>query len=140
MTGLNEGIYMMSAYRDEPVYGKVWPGAATFIDWFHPNATDYWVNQFEQFYKILPIDGVWLDMNEVSNSCNGECWHYPALNFTNMAFTPGGVDLNQKTMDILAKHYTSDPSLQGLYIEYNIHSTYGFLESKATNQWLTQER
>lgn len=78
-------------------------------------------------------------MNEASNFCNGECWHYPALNSTNMAYVPGQTDLNVKNMDLLAKHYTENKEDQEMYIEYNIHSTYGFLESKATNKFLVEE-
>jgi alpha-glucosidase (family GH31 glycosyl hydrolase) len=79
------------------------------------------------------MDGVWLDMNEVSNFCNGECWHYPALNNTNLPFVPGETDLNNKCMDILARHFSKVIGQEDIYIEYNVHSTYGFLESKATS-------
>ena len=46
--------------------GQVWPGPTYFPDFLHPNAQNYWTDQLREFYKQVPIDGVWIDMNEVS--------------------------------------------------------------------------
>jgi hypothetical protein len=32
-----------------------------------------------QFHAMAPIDGVWIDMNEISNMCDGECPHVPPV-------------------------------------------------------------
>ncbi|KAH9483447.1 putative alpha/beta-glucosidase agdC [Psilocybe cubensis] len=56
--------------------GVVWPGVTVFPDWFHPNAQQFWTNEFESFYNPdtgLDIDGAWIDMNEPSNFCNLPC-------------------------------------------------------------------
>lgn len=52
--------------------GQVWPGPTYFPDFLNPNAQSYWTDQFEDFHASLPIDGVWIDMNEVSNFCNSD--------------------------------------------------------------------
>ncbi len=41
------------------------------VDFTHPEASEYWENEIELFYKNLNFDGLWLDMNEVSNFVNG---------------------------------------------------------------------
>ena len=53
--------------------GKVWPGLVYFPDWFNPNMTNYWNKEVSDFIDLLPVDGLWIDMNEASNFCNGEC-------------------------------------------------------------------
>eukprot|EP00599_Poterioochromonas_sp_BG-1_P003588 CAMPEP_0173147580 /NCGR_PEP_ID=MMETSP1105-20130129/9218_1 /TAXON_ID=2985 /ORGANISM="Ochromonas sp., Strain BG-1" /LENGTH=872 /DNA_ID=CAMNT_0014062089 /DNA_START=184 /DNA_END=2799 /DNA_ORIENTATION=+ len=50
--------------------GQVWPGPVYFPDFFHPKAQDYWTEQFTNFYSLVEIDGVWIDMNEIANFCN----------------------------------------------------------------------
>ncbi|KAK2776239.1 hypothetical protein FQN53_002770 [Emmonsiellopsis sp. PD_33] len=56
--------------------GAVWPGVTVFPDWFHPGASDYWINEFAQFFDAdtgVDIDGLWIDMNEAANFCNWPC-------------------------------------------------------------------
>lgn len=64
----------------------------------------------------MEFDGFWVDMNEASNFCNGECGYSPVI--TNLPYTPGQIDLNTKTLDLAATHYS------GL-IEYDVHTLYG---------------
>ncbi|OJD23576.1 hypothetical protein ACJ73_05070 [Blastomyces percursus] len=56
--------------------GVVWPGVTAFPDWFHPNAENYWVNEFAQFFDAqtgVDIDGLWIDMNEPANFYDYPC-------------------------------------------------------------------
>ena len=39
--------------------GSVWPGAASFPDWFHDNTQGYWDNEFKSFFSAS--DGVDID-------------------------------------------------------------------------------
>lgn len=48
-------------------YGKVWPGKSAFPDWFEKSTTEYWTKQLALFYQKMPFDGLWNDMNEISN-------------------------------------------------------------------------
>jgi alpha-glucosidase (family GH31 glycosyl hydrolase) len=128
--GLKLGVYIMSAYSEnKPALGKVWPGTAVFVDWYNPKASEYWQSQFVTFHNNFEFDGIWLDMNEASNFCDGECDHpETTYNKDTMPFIPGGKDLNNKAMDLASKHY-------GGKIEYDVHNTYGFYESKATSDF-----
>ncbi|EWC46792.1 hypothetical protein DRE_04037 [Drechslerella stenobrocha 248] len=53
--------------------GAVWPGYTVFPDWSAPNVQRWWDNEYLLWYKELPYDGIWLDMNEVSSFCVGSC-------------------------------------------------------------------
>ena len=53
--------------------GKVWPGHVVFPDWFHPKTQEYWTTCLRKWMTtLMPIDGVWHDMNECSNFLNGD--------------------------------------------------------------------
>ena len=49
------------------------PGRTTFVDFFHPNASQYWQDMLNTLYQKVKFSGIWLDMNEYSNFCNGPC-------------------------------------------------------------------
>ncbi|KAJ6537657.1 glycosyl hydrolases family 31-domain-containing protein [Mycena capillaripes] len=52
--------------------GLQWPGAVVWPDWFASNTQDWWTNEILTFFDPdtgVDIDGLWNDMNEVSNSC-----------------------------------------------------------------------
>ncbi|KAF2490057.1 hypothetical protein BU16DRAFT_169333 [Lophium mytilinum] len=56
--------------------GVVWPGVASFPDWFHPDVQTYWNNEFLSFFSAetgVDIDALWIDMNEASNFCPYPC-------------------------------------------------------------------
>uniref|UniRef100_A0A093UWK1 alpha-glucosidase n=1 Tax=Talaromyces marneffei PM1 TaxID=1077442 RepID=A0A093UWK1_TALMA len=54
----------------------MWPGAVSYVDWFHPNAQSYWTGQIESFFDDqsgVGVDGMWIDMNEPANFCGYPC-------------------------------------------------------------------
>ena len=71
--GLKRNVYVMEASGKTPYVGRVWPGPTTFVDFFHPNATQYWTDMLGRLYEKIKFDGIWLDMNELANFCDGAC-------------------------------------------------------------------
>ncbi|KAF3902501.1 Alpha-glucosidase [Orbilia brochopaga] len=65
-------VYMKNPDGSEYI-GAVWPGFTVFPDWSAPNVQKWWDNEYVQWYKEIPYDGIWLDMNEVSSFCVGSC-------------------------------------------------------------------
>ncbi len=104
------------------------------------------LSQLSNFLKLLPVDGIWLDMNEASNFCAGECPGYaytadtepfctngkcadtasskrPGFNPNNPPYDihnqgSQSTPLKIKTLDVDAQHY-------GGVLEYDAHSIYG---------------
>jgi alpha-glucosidase (family GH31 glycosyl hydrolase) len=64
----------IKAANGETYIGRVWPNEAAFIDWFSPNGAKFWKKGVQQLHDSLPFDGLWLDMNEASNFCDGVCY------------------------------------------------------------------
>ena len=68
--GLEMDVFIRDGFTGSPYMSQVWPGPTYFPDWLHPNATDYWTGSVGDFWNLVPFDGLWTDMNEVSNFCN----------------------------------------------------------------------
>ena len=95
--------------------------------------------QIAYFIDQVPVDGLWIDMNEPSNFCDGACGNAtseenirrvsPNFDPVHPPYTIGnrrGVGsttsspLNQKTLDMDAKHHSGATA-------YNMHNLYGKL-------------
>jgi alpha-glucosidase (family GH31 glycosyl hydrolase) len=70
--GLRQRVFVHDA-EGAPVHGVVWPGSVAWPDFGHPNATAYWGGLLADMHGRVPLDGLWLDMNEPSNFCDGAC-------------------------------------------------------------------
>jgi alpha-glucosidase (family GH31 glycosyl hydrolase) len=131
--GTTMDVFLKSPFNSSNFVGQVWPGPAVYVDWRHPNASSYWGSMLGYLHSQVAYDGIWLDMNEASNFCNGECSGDPAFNSSDIPYLPGGVSLNNKNIDLAVPHYGSDN-----VTEYDFHSLYGFYESIATSKYLQQ--
>lgn len=128
--GLENNVYVKND-KNENLLGRAWPGYVYFPDFFHPNSTEYWFRQLKKFHEAIGFDGIWLDMNEVTSLCDGECRlnsSSNSLNFdpNNPPYKPlnGGEPLYLHTISLSAKQYISTV--------YNLHNLYGWSETKAT--------
>ncbi|OWZ01106.1 hypothetical protein PHMEG_00027576, partial [Phytophthora megakarya] len=148
--GLEMDIFMTSS-DGKPYLGQVWPGPTYFPDFFHPDAESYWVEQLSRMHELMQYDGIWIDMNELSNFCNGlNCsrsdnvtcpnadsqttcclvctddeneWNHPPFAINNDGDqTP----IYYKTVSASAQQY-------GGVQQYNSHNLYGFTEAITTN-------
>ncbi|XP_051126124.1 alpha-glucosidase [Andrographis paniculata] len=124
--GLEADIYIKR--NGTPYLGKVWPGDTYFPDFFNPSAEPFWANEIKLFREVIPVDGLWIDMNELSNfittpSNDNSTIDNPPYKLNNSGSLRG---INEKTVPASALHYKN-------VTEYDIHNLYGLLESRATN-------
>ena len=63
--GIEMDIFIKNS-SGKPFIGKVWPGPTVFPDYTNPKATDYWTKLFDDYHKVIPYDGSWIDINEPS--------------------------------------------------------------------------
>jgi len=68
--GIEADVFVRDGFTNAPYVSQVWPGPTLMPDWLHPNTSAYWKASISDFWADAPFDGLWTDMNEVSNFCN----------------------------------------------------------------------
>ncbi|OMP06781.1 Glycoside hydrolase, family 31 [Corchorus olitorius] len=151
--GLANDIFIK--YEGEPYLAQVWPGAVNFPDFLNPKTVEWWGDEIRRFHELVPVDGLWIDMNEASNFCSGKCtipkgkqcpsgtgpgwiccldcknitktrWDDPPYKINASGLQ---VPIGFKTIATSAVHYNG-------VLEYDAHSLYGFSQSIATHKAL----
>lgn len=150
--GMADDVFIK--HDGSPFLGQVWPGAVYFPDFLNPKTVDFWADEISRFHQMVPVDGLWIDMNEVSNFCSGKCsiptnrscpgtgfpWDC-CLDCTNITATRWDVPpyqinasgtqvpLGFKTIATSSVHYNG-------VLEYDAHSLYGLSQAIATHKAL----
>nr|XP_016847510.1 PREDICTED: sucrase-isomaltase, intestinal [Anolis carolinensis] len=114
----------------KPLIGEVWPGICVYPDFSNPDTVTWWSNECDTFHKTIPFDGLWIDMNEVSNFVKGSTSGCAQNNLNYPPFTPKILDgvMYSKTLCMDA--------VQKAGKHYDVHSLYGFFMTTATDQAL----
>uniref|UniRef100_A0A7S3NAI4 Alpha-glucosidase n=1 Tax=Euplotes harpa TaxID=151035 RepID=A0A7S3NAI4_9SPIT len=134
--GIKADVFIKSSIdKSDPLIGRSTPGECVFVDFFMHNSIPYWQDQMETLHQMVAFDGVWLDMNEISNYCDGYCYiDQKAKNpiDNKLFYWPGGRDLERGTISLDAVHENGA-------LELDTHSAYGLLESYATASWFKKK-
>jgi alpha-glucosidase (family GH31 glycosyl hydrolase) len=67
---------IMSSIDDDyngALVSHAWSNKTVFLDFFSDDAADIWNQGLKDLNKKVEFDGLWLDMNEATSFCNGEC-------------------------------------------------------------------
>ena len=140
MDGLERGVYLQSSFTKQPLIGVTWPGFSVWIDFLHPTAEKFWEDQLRAFHDMVPFDGLWLDMNEPSNFCDGECpdelhyiyYHFPLDFYDDLYYNPTHRGIERGTVSMEAQHYGGTVDRP----EFNYHNLYGLMQSRATFRFM----
>jgi alpha-glucosidase (family GH31 glycosyl hydrolase) len=127
--GMQQDIFIK--LNGQPFVGRVWPNEACYPDFFHPKAQSWWGGELDTFQQALAFDGLWQDMNEASNFCNGVCsrLQMPTSPVSyKLKYTPSGEDLETKAISLDATHYNG-------YQQLDAHSLFGASQVRASHQW-----
>ncbi|KAI6655906.1 hypothetical protein LOD99_1640 [Oopsacas minuta] len=151
--GLQKDVFIKN-HKGEVFTGKVWPGFTTYPDFLNTDTISWWGEQMKKFLRMVAIDGIWLDMNEASNFCDGECKTEKDEVKLSLDLEPDGgmlqfdpnnppyainnqngkYPLNKKTLDMDAYHHVDNTNI----LVYNTHNLYGLTECISTRKALLQ--
>ncbi|CAC5378647.1 GAA [Mytilus coruscus] len=122
----------------------VWPGDVVFPDFTNNRTFDYWTQLVKSFHEEVQFDGMWIDMNEISNFVAGSINSCPKNSIEDPPYVPGPINSCPKN-SIEDPPYVPDvaegslrfsticaTSQQNLSISYNVHNLYGLTETEAT--------
>ncbi|XP_041362800.1 lysosomal alpha-glucosidase-like [Gigantopelta aegis] len=131
--GMKLGIFINDS-NNNPLVGVVWPGKTVFPDFTSLAAQEYWTIVVKNFHNQVAVDGLWIDMNEVSNFVDGSVNGCPHDNIENPPYLPAvqGGSLRYRTICVSARQKWS--------ISYNVHNLYGLTETNASYQALKAAR
>nr|XP_056706356.1 sucrase-isomaltase, intestinal [Euleptes europaea] len=125
--GNAKDVWVKDAQGVEPLIGEVWPGEAVFPDFTKPAAVEWWVEECRLFHNTIQFDGLWVDMNEVSNFVKGSKTGCAPNNLNYPPFTPKILDgvMYSKTLCMDAVQHWGK--------HYDVHSLYGHSMANATD-------
>ncbi|KAK0713384.1 glycosyl hydrolases family 31-domain-containing protein [Lasiosphaeria miniovina] len=159
--GAPQSVFLKAA--DGSYYrGSQWAGEVVWPDWFAPKTQDWWSNEIKIFADPgtgVNVDGLWTDMNEVSNFCNNvACTNSQAAVVGRtpprrrprragdgpgpMKGLPGrslfqpAYRINNHQGDIAAKTLDTNVTNADGTVQYDTHNLYGTMMAGATRQAL----
>ncbi|XP_063072714.1 lysosomal alpha-glucosidase [Engraulis encrasicolus] len=123
--GLRRGVFIKNS-TGQTLIGKVWPGPTAFPDFTNPETVHWWWECIRDFHAKVPVDGLWIDMNEPASFVHGSVDGCPDSDLENPPYVPDviGGQLNFGTLCMSGQ--------QNLSTHYNVHNLYGLTEAIAT--------
>uniref|UniRef100_A0A8B9T872 P-type domain-containing protein n=1 Tax=Anas platyrhynchos TaxID=8839 RepID=A0A8B9T872_ANAPL len=111
-----------------PLVGEVWPGKTVFPDFTSPTCTNWWVSECQTFYREVPYDGLWIDMNEVASFVHGSSKGCEQNELNYPPYTPQILDrvLYSKTLCMDA--------VQNWGKQYDVHNLFGYSMTLSTQE------
>lgn len=104
--GVAKGVFIKDEGGQDDFIGEVWPVNSVYPDFFKAAAVSWWKDQLTAFHGKIEFDGLWLDMNEASNFCDGACYEdqlaAKPLKYE-LPYTPTGRDLETKSIALGAQ-------------------------------------
>ncbi|XP_029913099.1 lysosomal alpha-glucosidase isoform X2 [Myripristis murdjan] len=131
--GLKRDVFIKNA-TGQTLIGRVWPGQTAFPDFTNLETRRWWEDCIRAFHAKVPVDGLWIDMNEPASFVQGSVEGCPDSDLENPPYTPEvvGGQLNSGTLCMSAQ--------QRLSTHYNLHNVYGLTEASATHSALVKVR
>ena len=126
--------------------GKLRNMSVGYLDWDAPGTKAIYEERLDQLQTDTMFSGIWLDLNEAYNECDGECPPEKKENDTTsfvgtpkerapFAF-PSEASFNMNTLSSNATHYDADNTT--FRTEYNLHNLFGHQHAQASYSYLNK--
>uniref|UniRef100_A0AAX7W087 Lysosomal alpha-glucosidase n=1 Tax=Astatotilapia calliptera TaxID=8154 RepID=A0AAX7W087_ASTCA len=98
--GLKRDVFIKNA-TGQILIGKVWPGPTAFPDFTNPDTRQWWEDCIRDFHSKVPVDGLWIDMNEPASFVQGSVEGCPDSDLENPPYTPSNTFKNYVHVAVL---------------------------------------
>ena len=114
---------------------------------------EFWYKHLEELNAEVPLDGVWMSMNEPSTVTDGEVVTHteyilrePHGVYDSLIYIPGHRSLQLGTLLLSGRHSTTGepgapkaktPEEKGRLCEFNMHNMYGHMMARPTSQYFS---
>ena len=138
--GRNMSVFIKDPSGNKFLLNKMWPGKCFFIDYFHPNATQYTTNCHDYLYEKSNYSGIWIDMNEIAAFSDGSIdknENEIPCQADKFPYYPGGYLFEHKTICPNSIHYNNLTNLEvhNYYSSQQSRIMYRYLEEKFPNEY-----
>uniref|UniRef100_A0A8C6LXD2 alpha-glucosidase n=1 Tax=Nothobranchius furzeri TaxID=105023 RepID=A0A8C6LXD2_NOTFU len=58
--GMEKNVWVTKSDGRTPIVGRVWPGETVFPDFTSETCIDWWVDEYERFYREIKHDALWI--------------------------------------------------------------------------------
>ncbi|RIA97248.1 glycosyl hydrolases family 31 protein [Glomus cerebriforme] len=110
--GVEKNLFIKRA-DGKDYMGKVWPGITVFPDWFHPEVEQYWTESFRHWLSQVPIDGIWIDMNEIASFIDGDLGNLSHQ--VNEVFIPTGDQTVDDMANTVVNRFSITQTIKNLF-------------------------
>jgi alpha-glucosidase (family GH31 glycosyl hydrolase) len=133
--GEKQGVFLKSANDGgKTLVAKVWPNDAAIPDFFAPNTQSWWQKKLSEFRdNHVWFDGLWIDINDAANFCNGACLERQRANDSladMFCYTPTGRSLESKSLPLDTVHANSK------FTQLDTHNYFGAHQIAVTHACL----
>ncbi|XP_076367371.1 sucrase-isomaltase, intestinal-like isoform X2 [Tachypleus tridentatus] len=126
--GLSKDIFIK--LNGSILEGEVWPGVCYFPDFSNEKGFGWWEELCKDFYEKIKFDGLWVDMNEPANFVPGSTQGCEENKWNNPPYKAALLE-SDTDCSIYCKTLCMDAE-QALGRHYDIHSLYGYFQTKVT--------
>ncbi|XP_047912381.2 maltase-glucoamylase-like [Anser cygnoides] len=126
--GESKKVWINESDGVTPLVGAVWPGRTVFPDFTSPTCTSWWVSECQEFYKEVPYDGLWIDMNEVANFVQGSSNGCKQNELNYPPYTPRILDR------LLYSNTLCMDAVQNWGKQYDVHNLFGYSMTLSTQE------
>lgn len=113
---------------------QIWNPISVIPDYTHPKAGDWWSQQLDKFYKDIPWDGLWIDMNEPATmGYDGQIGGCRNDTLDRPQFNPAHPNVLEHQTICMSSQHAIGP-------HYNVHNMYSMFQAKMTYEAMIKIR
>jgi alpha-glucosidase (family GH31 glycosyl hydrolase) len=136
-TGMQNNVFIWNPERTAYLPGVLWADYVSYFpDFTSINTTYWWANNVKVMHEKVPIDGLWIDMNEPTITCTGQCGTPPHSKrelAAGQQYSPHNPPWTPSTVSNVNEGTFNMSAIMNYGILYNLHNMFGYFQARASH-------